>query len=224
MTRADPAPEEAPHAWQPPGGVLLVATDLNLARRFYQGTLGLARLVADPRFLTLGCGGDRRLVVTKSTTGTAEQPPRRPGRWTTWPSSAPSRGWPTSASPRRPGSSTPTTTGSARSNSKTPTYGPPAPAGQRLARPGSRDGGELAHGQAVGAIVVVRNPPMLSMPSGSERLRRTQASCRASSASLIDPSIRYALARRQDRCCSTARSATAGRPRSRFLVSAGHQS
>ncbi|MGH2816594.1 MAG: VOC family protein [Actinomycetota bacterium] len=53
--------------------VMLLATDLGVARRFYKGTLGLPLLVADEQFLTFGCGGDSRLVVTKSTTGTAEE-------------------------------------------------------------------------------------------------------------------------------------------------------
>jgi catechol-2,3-dioxygenase len=55
-----------------PVDVMLLATDLGVARRFYEGTLGLEVLVADEQFLTFGCGGDSRLVVTKSTTGTAE--------------------------------------------------------------------------------------------------------------------------------------------------------
>jgi catechol-2,3-dioxygenase len=56
-----------------PVDVMLLATDLEVARRFYKATLGLPVLVADEQFLTFGCGGDSRLVVTKSTTGTAEQ-------------------------------------------------------------------------------------------------------------------------------------------------------
>jgi catechol-2,3-dioxygenase len=56
-----------------PVDVMLLATDLEVARRFYEATLGLPVLVADEQFLTFGCGGDSRLVVTKSTIGTAEQ-------------------------------------------------------------------------------------------------------------------------------------------------------
>jgi catechol 2,3-dioxygenase-like lactoylglutathione lyase family enzyme len=56
-----------------PVDVMLLATDLDVARRFYEGTLGLEVLLENPQFLTFGCGGDSRLVVTKSTTGTAEQ-------------------------------------------------------------------------------------------------------------------------------------------------------
>jgi catechol-2,3-dioxygenase len=55
-----------------PVDVMLLATDLGVARRFYEGTLGLEVLLADEQFLTFGCGGDSRLVVTKSTTGTRE--------------------------------------------------------------------------------------------------------------------------------------------------------
>jgi catechol-2,3-dioxygenase len=57
---------------QHPVDVMLLATDLGVARRFYEGTLGLPVLFADEQFVTFGCGGDSRLVVTKSTTGTAE--------------------------------------------------------------------------------------------------------------------------------------------------------
>jgi catechol-2,3-dioxygenase len=58
---------------QHPVDVMLLATDLGVARRFYEGTLGLPVLVADEQFVTFGCGGDSRLVVTKSTTGTREE-------------------------------------------------------------------------------------------------------------------------------------------------------
>jgi hypothetical protein len=43
-----------------------------MTRRFYEGTLGLPVLFEDTQFLTFGCGGDSRLVVTKSSTGTGE--------------------------------------------------------------------------------------------------------------------------------------------------------
>jgi catechol-2,3-dioxygenase len=51
---------------------MLLATDLGVARSFYGDTLGLQLLVEDPQFLTFACGGDSRLVVTHSTTGTRE--------------------------------------------------------------------------------------------------------------------------------------------------------
>src|SRR5262249_59768825 len=53
--------------------VMPLAADLGVARRFYAGTLGLEVLLEDEQFLTFKCGGDSRLVVTKSTTGTADQ-------------------------------------------------------------------------------------------------------------------------------------------------------
>jgi catechol 2,3-dioxygenase-like lactoylglutathione lyase family enzyme len=57
-----------------PVDVMLLATDLGVARSFYEGTLGLEVLVAAEQFLTFGCGGDSRLVVTHSTTGTRVDP------------------------------------------------------------------------------------------------------------------------------------------------------
>jgi catechol-2,3-dioxygenase len=56
-----------------PVDVMLLATDLGVARSFYGDTLELQLLVADEQFLTFACGGDSRLVVTKSTTGTREE-------------------------------------------------------------------------------------------------------------------------------------------------------
>jgi catechol-2,3-dioxygenase len=56
-----------------PVDVMLLATDLGVARRFYGDTLGLPMLLEDQQFLTFGCGGDSRLVVTESTSGTADQ-------------------------------------------------------------------------------------------------------------------------------------------------------
>jgi catechol-2,3-dioxygenase len=56
-----------------PIDVMLLATDLEVARKFYGEVLGLEVLLADEQFLTFGCGGDSRLVVTKSTTGTREE-------------------------------------------------------------------------------------------------------------------------------------------------------
>jgi catechol-2,3-dioxygenase len=56
-----------------PIDVMLLATDLEVARKFYGEVLGLEVLVADEQLLTFRCGGDSRLVVTKSTTGTREE-------------------------------------------------------------------------------------------------------------------------------------------------------
>jgi catechol 2,3-dioxygenase-like lactoylglutathione lyase family enzyme len=55
-----------------PVDVMLLATDLAVARKFYAGTLGLEVLLETEQFLTFRSGGDSRLVVTKSTTGTAD--------------------------------------------------------------------------------------------------------------------------------------------------------
>ena len=56
-----------------PIDVMLLATDLEMARHFYEGTLGLPVLLEDEQFLTFGCGGDSRLVITKTTTATTDQ-------------------------------------------------------------------------------------------------------------------------------------------------------
>jgi catechol-2,3-dioxygenase len=56
-----------------PIDVMLLATDLEVARKFYGEVLGLEVLVADEQFLTFGCGGDSRLVITKTTTATTDQ-------------------------------------------------------------------------------------------------------------------------------------------------------
>ena len=56
-----------------PVDVMLLATDLGVARSFYADTLGLPVLLEDEQFLTFQCGGDSRLVVTRSSTGTADQ-------------------------------------------------------------------------------------------------------------------------------------------------------
>jgi catechol-2,3-dioxygenase len=56
-----------------PVDVMLLATDLGVARSFYGDTLGLKVLLEDEQFLTFRCGGDSRLVVTHSTTGTRDE-------------------------------------------------------------------------------------------------------------------------------------------------------
>jgi catechol-2,3-dioxygenase len=52
---------------------MLLATDLDEARRFYGDTIGLEVMLSDEQILTFRCGGDSRLVVTQSTTGTADE-------------------------------------------------------------------------------------------------------------------------------------------------------
>ena len=56
-----------------PIDVMLLATDLDVARQFYGQKLGLEILIEDDQFLTFQCGGGSRLVITKSTTGTADE-------------------------------------------------------------------------------------------------------------------------------------------------------
>ena len=56
-----------------PIDVMLLATDLDVARQFYGQKLGLEILIEDDQFLTFQCGGGTRLVITKSTTGTADE-------------------------------------------------------------------------------------------------------------------------------------------------------
>jgi catechol-2,3-dioxygenase len=51
---------------------MILATDLGVAREFYGGRIGLPVLIATDDFLTFGCGGDSRLVVTRSSTGPSE--------------------------------------------------------------------------------------------------------------------------------------------------------
>ena len=55
-----------------PVDVNLLATDLDLAKAFYRDKLGLAIVMENADGVTFGCGGDSRLVITKSTTGTAD--------------------------------------------------------------------------------------------------------------------------------------------------------
>jgi catechol-2,3-dioxygenase len=55
-----------------PIDVMLLATDLAVAREFYGSRIGLEILIESEDFLTFKCGGDSRLVVTRSTAGTTE--------------------------------------------------------------------------------------------------------------------------------------------------------
>jgi catechol 2,3-dioxygenase-like lactoylglutathione lyase family enzyme len=56
-----------------PVDVMLLSSDLAVARGFYEGKLGLEVVLEDEQFLTFACGGDSRVVVTKSTVGTADE-------------------------------------------------------------------------------------------------------------------------------------------------------
>jgi catechol 2,3-dioxygenase-like lactoylglutathione lyase family enzyme len=56
-----------------PIDVVLLATDLESSKEFYAGKLGLEILNESEEAIVYECGGDSRLVVTKSTTGTADE-------------------------------------------------------------------------------------------------------------------------------------------------------
>ncbi len=56
-----------------PIDVMILATDLGVAREFYGDRIGLEVLIENDDFLTFKCGGDSRLVVTKSSTGSTEE-------------------------------------------------------------------------------------------------------------------------------------------------------
>jgi catechol-2,3-dioxygenase len=55
-----------------PVDVMLLATDLDVAKDFYNERIGLDVILETDEFVTFACGGDSRLVVTKSTTGNTE--------------------------------------------------------------------------------------------------------------------------------------------------------
>ena len=56
-----------------PIDVVLLATDLETSKAFYAGKLGLEIISESVYEITYKCGGDSRLAVTKSTTGTADE-------------------------------------------------------------------------------------------------------------------------------------------------------
>jgi catechol 2,3-dioxygenase-like lactoylglutathione lyase family enzyme len=58
---------------------MILSTDLAGAREFYGGKLGLELLLESDDFLTFRCGGDSRLVVTRSSTGTTD--PQTKASW-----------------------------------------------------------------------------------------------------------------------------------------------
>ena len=58
---------------------VILATDLAVAREFYGDRIGLEVMIESDDFLTFRCGGDSRLVVTRSTTGTSE--PQTKASW-----------------------------------------------------------------------------------------------------------------------------------------------
>jgi catechol 2,3-dioxygenase-like lactoylglutathione lyase family enzyme len=56
-----------------PIDVILLATDLETSKEFYAGKLGLEIQAEGEQEVVYRCGGDSRLAVTKSTTGTADE-------------------------------------------------------------------------------------------------------------------------------------------------------
>jgi catechol-2,3-dioxygenase len=58
---------------------MILATDLAVAREFYGERIGLELLLESDDFLTFKCGGESRLVVTRSSTGTTE--PQTKASW-----------------------------------------------------------------------------------------------------------------------------------------------
>jgi catechol-2,3-dioxygenase len=56
-----------------PIDVVLLATDLGSSKEFYAGKLGLEILDEQEAAIVYRCGGESRLVVTASTTGTADE-------------------------------------------------------------------------------------------------------------------------------------------------------
>jgi catechol-2,3-dioxygenase len=62
-----------------PIDVMILATDLAVAREFYGDRIGLEVMIERDGFLTFRCGGDSRLVVTRGTAGTSE--PQTKASW-----------------------------------------------------------------------------------------------------------------------------------------------
>lgn len=56
-----------------PIDVVLLAPDLRASREFYAAKLGLEVLSEDDRTVVLGCGGDSRIILSASSTGTADE-------------------------------------------------------------------------------------------------------------------------------------------------------
>ena len=53
--------------------VMLTAPDLGVVKQFYGDRIGLDVMVESDDFVTFRCGGDSRLVVTRTTTPSTEQ-------------------------------------------------------------------------------------------------------------------------------------------------------
>ena len=64
---------------QCPVDVMLTATDLRAVKEFYGDRVGLDLLIESDEFVTFGCGGDTRLVITRSSVRTNE--PQTKASW-----------------------------------------------------------------------------------------------------------------------------------------------
>jgi len=51
---------------------ILLSTDMEASRRFYQDTLGLPLLDETAERMVFKCGGDTRLIISRSTMGTSD--------------------------------------------------------------------------------------------------------------------------------------------------------
>ena len=58
---------------QQPVDVMITSSDLGVAKRFYGERIGLDVLIDTDDFVTFGCGGDSRLVVTRTSSRSDEQ-------------------------------------------------------------------------------------------------------------------------------------------------------
>lgn len=56
-----------------PIDVVLLAPDLGASREFYARKFGLAVLSEDESTIVVGCGGDSRIILSASSTGTADE-------------------------------------------------------------------------------------------------------------------------------------------------------
>jgi catechol-2,3-dioxygenase len=56
-----------------PIDVMLTATDVGVVRRFYRDRVGLDLLIDDDEFVTFRCGGDSRLVFTRTSAPSGER-------------------------------------------------------------------------------------------------------------------------------------------------------
>jgi catechol-2,3-dioxygenase len=56
-----------------PVDVMLTASDLGAAKEFYGDRIGLDALIDTDDFVTFGCGGDSRLVITQTSSPSTEQ-------------------------------------------------------------------------------------------------------------------------------------------------------